>query len=106
MSVEALRKHLLETAATWESAAEIRRERLSWRDAVRGAIKRLSAKHGAKAFTRQQLVDEELDAVVAELGSKGATPAQTLSRILQELRDNGEIDFAGEKGHCQIKHLK
>lgn len=47
---------------------------------------------GSLIFTRQALMDAELDAIVADTGSAGATP-QTLSRELQQLRDAGVIEF-------------
>jgi hypothetical protein len=59
--------------------------RKSWRDAVWEAVKRQSLKNAA--ITRQQLIDRELDSIKKEVDSEGATPAQTLSRVLQDLRD-------------------
>jgi len=38
-------------------------------------------------FTRRQLIDSEIKQIVAETASAGETPDQTLSRVLQELRD-------------------
>ncbi|GAA4025022.1 HNH endonuclease [Sphingomonas swuensis] len=37
-----------------------------------------------------------MEAIVAATASIGATPWQTLSRVLQELRDGGTIEFVGE----------
>ncbi|WP_310498030.1 HNH endonuclease signature motif containing protein [Sandarakinorhabdus sp.] len=37
----------------------------------------------------------DLPAIVAVVGSAGATPAQTLSRVLQDLRDDGVLIFDG-----------
>ena len=106
MSVEELRCHLLQAAATWENVDTDVSGRLGWREAVRAAIKRMSARTKAASFSRQQLVDAELSNIVEDVGSKGITPAQTLSRILQELRDAGEIAFTDDKGLYEIKHLK
>jgi hypothetical protein len=47
------------------------------------------------AFTRAELVQAELDRIKAETSSRGATPEQTLSRELQELRDAGLLIFGG-----------
>jgi len=65
----------------------------SWSEAVESAVRRHVAKTGSRVFTRQALIDEELDAIVADTGSAGATPHQTLSRELQQLRDTGLIEF-------------
>ncbi len=46
--------------------------------------------------TRAELIDTELPRIISEVGSEGATPAQTLSRVLQELRDAGVIIFDGQ----------
>lgn len=65
----------------------------SWSEAVANAVRRHVAKTGSSVFTRQALIESELDAMVAETGSAGATPYQTLSRELQQLRDAGAIEF-------------
>lgn len=65
----------------------------SWSEAVAAAVQRHVAKTGSRIFTRQALIDAELDAIVADTGSAGATPHQTLSRELQQLRDAGALEF-------------
>lgn len=65
----------------------------SWTIAVENAVRRHVAKTGSSIFSRQALIDSQLDAIVAETGSAGATPHQTLSRELQQLRDAGLIEF-------------
>ena len=65
----------------------------SWSEAVADAARRHVAKTGSLIFTRQALIDAELDAIVADTGSAGATPQQTLSRELQQLRDAGVLEF-------------
>lgn len=69
-----------------------------WREAVWKAVQR-RARDGS--VTRAELIEFELDQIVAEVGSKGLTPHQTLSRELQELRDAGVLIFDGE-GHYRI----
>lgn len=69
---------------------------MTWREAVSDAIARLTIRRGSNIFTRQLLLDEELPAIVKAIGSSGKTPAQTLSRVLQELRDTTEIEFVGD----------
>ena len=66
---------------------------LSWSEAVEAAVRRFVDRTGTSVFTRQALIDSELDAIVADTGSAGATPHQTLSRELQQLRDAGIIEF-------------
>lgn len=68
----------------------------SWSDAVEDAIRRHTARTGSAIFTRQELIDAELAAIVAATGSAGVTPHQTLSRELQQLRDAGVIAFADQ----------
>ena len=64
---------------------------MSWSKAVEEAVRRLVASTGSPIFTRQGLIDAELDNIVAAVGSAGATPHQTVSRELQQLRDAGRI---------------
>jgi len=65
----------------------------TWSEAVDAAVRRFVARTGSPVFSRQALIDAELDAIVADTGSAGATPHQTLSRELQQLRDAGIIEF-------------
>jgi putative restriction endonuclease len=60
---------------------------------VTNAVRRHVAETGSPIFTRQALIDSQLDAIVADTGSAGATPHQTLSRELQQLRDTGLLEF-------------
>ena len=64
-----------------------------WVESVEYAIRRLTSRTGNSVFTRQELIDSELERIVSEVGSTGETPQQTLSRVLQELRTQGIIDF-------------
>ena len=47
------------------------------------------------------MIEEELDRIVRETGSRGASPEMTLSRELQQLRDRGEIEFL-TPGHYRL----
>lgn len=67
----------------------------TWRDSVLDALVRVAARHQTEMVDRRRLVTEEIDNIVAETRSIGATPTQTLSRILQELRDERLIEFLG-----------
>jgi len=60
---------------------------------VTDAVRRHVVETGSLIFTRQALIDSQLDAIVADTGSAGATPHQTLSRELQQLRDKGLLEF-------------
>jgi hypothetical protein len=66
-----------------------------WRESVLDTVVRLSSRHGTQTIQRQTLMTEELDRIVEETRSYGATPAQTLSRVLQNLRDEGVLEFLG-----------
>lgn len=73
--------------------------RKTWREAVWDAVQRQAAKN--LMVTRQQLIDHELDTIKAEALSTGATPEQTLSRVLQDLRDQYVLIFDGN-GHYRL----
>ncbi len=60
---------------------------MNWQESVATAVRRLAKQNGSNVFTRQQLIDSELAEIIQEVGSAGETPEQTLSRVLQELRD-------------------
>jgi len=66
-----------------------------WSDAVISAVRRHVQRTGSTIFSRQALIDGEMDAILATTGSAGATPWQTLSRELQQLRDRGLLEFVG-----------
>jgi hypothetical protein len=51
---------------------------------------------------RKQFIDAELSQIVSEVGSQGLTPDQTLSRVLQELRDDGMISFEDDNGYYRL----
>jgi hypothetical protein len=62
-----------------------------WQRAALDGIHRFARRHQTRLIQRLGVITEELPTIVAEAGSKGATPAQTLSRVLQELRRAGII---------------
>lgn len=74
--------------------------RSTWRDAVLNAIYRIADDN--HLFDRTVLIDRELSGIVNETQSSGATPEQTLSRVLQELRDEGVIKFLGGGNYCLV----
>lgn len=71
-----------------------------WRDAALNAIYRTA--NDNHLFDRTVLIDQELSRIVAETQSSGATLEQTLSRVLQELRDEGVIKFLGGGSYCLV----
>ncbi len=66
----------------------------SWKQAVKDAIERYSRRHKTVQIDRGKLLAEEQARMVATTSSVGRTPAQTISRILQELRDDGFLFFS------------
>ena len=74
--------------------------RITWRDAALNAIYRIT--NDAHLFDRTVLIEGELSRIVNETQSSGATPEQTLSRVLQELRDEGVIEFRGGGNYCLV----
>jgi hypothetical protein len=56
-------------------------------------VLREAARSSDGSFTRDSLIRNELSKITAAVGSEGLTPEQTLSRVLQELRDEGFISF-------------
>jgi len=54
-------------------------------------------------FTRQELINEELPRITEETMTAGATPAQTLSRVLQELRDMQLVEFLDNRGTYRLR---
>lgn len=63
-----------------------------WRDLVRAELRRWIAEGRGDVVARQDLLRESLPSLAAEFPD-AATPDQTLSRVLQELRDLGELEF-------------
>jgi len=73
-----------------------------WSEVVEEAVRRHVDSTGHATFTRQQLVDAELNRMVSETGSEGETPHQTLSRELQQLRDSGVLEFVDDRGTYRL----
>jgi hypothetical protein len=75
---------------------------MTWREAVEAAVRRHAAKDPNKIFTRQDLLANEKSRIIADCGGGGETPEQTISRVLQELRDSGVIGFLDDQGSYQL----
>lgn len=74
----------------------------NWSETVETAVRRHAAQAKDSHFTRQSLIDAELDWIISETGSQGATPEMTLSRELQQLRDRGAIEFLDDRGSYRL----
>ena len=68
---------------------------MKWRDVVLNALHRYGQRHGTRSIDRPTFLSEELQPMTVEAGSVGNTPDQTVSRVLQELRDEQLIEFFG-----------
>jgi hypothetical protein len=73
-----------------------------WRDAVLTALRSFSTRHRTRAVERQPFLAEELAGIVNVTESTGLTPDQTLSRHLQELRDDGLVQFLGNGSYLLL----
>lgn len=80
-----------------------RDKRKTWRDAVYAAILRLIKNNQTTEFTRKGIIEQELATIAAEVRSRGETPEQTLSRVLQELKSAGIIEFVDNHGKYRLK---
>jgi len=58
---------------------------LSWKDAVKEAIKKVVKRKGELTFSRQTLIEEEIDYIKEATGTKGTSSKQALSDTLQHL---------------------
>ena len=74
---------------------------MRWQDAVLEAVVRVTTTLGSSQFTRQQLLEHELESLHEATGTLGATPTQTLSRELQALRNKGILEF-GTRGRYTL----
>lgn len=71
----------------------------TWREAVIDSITNLTYKKNSYIFSRQELINKKLEHIIEEVDSHGDTPSQTLSRVLQELRDDNLIEFIDNSGN-------
>lgn len=71
----------------------------TWREAVLNGITRLTKSKESYFFSRQELIQYELDQIAREADTHGETPTQTLSRVLQELRDDNLVEFSDNQGN-------
>jgi hypothetical protein len=77
----------------------------SWREAVLSALERYCKRHQSREVFRARFLAEELDQMVRETLSRGRTPEMTVSRVLQELRDENLVEFL-TPGHYRFHGSK
>jgi DNA-binding IclR family transcriptional regulator len=75
---------------------------MTWREAVEAAVRRHASKSPNRTFNRQDFLAEEQARILSDCGGGGETPQQTISRVLQELRDSGVIKFLDDQGTYQL----
>lgn len=75
-----------------------------WRDVVRRELHRYREQTGFDVVERQDLLDQSLPVLEREFPDAD-TPDQTLSRVLQELRDRDELEFLDYEGTYRILDL-
>lgn len=75
---------------------------MTWREAVEAAVRRQASKRSDRILSRQDLLAEEKARIMSDCGGGGETPDQTISRVLQELRDDGIIRFLDDQGSYQL----
>jgi len=78
---------------------------LSWQAAVKLALNRYSARHKTIQIQRLKFLEEELEPIINDTHKSGQTPKQTISRILQELRDEGFLFFSNNNGEYTLNHV-
>lgn len=67
---------------------------LTWQQAVKAGLVRYAAKNSTAMIERDRFLQQELSRIIADTASAGKTPSQTVSRVLQELRDDGFLFFS------------
>jgi hypothetical protein len=70
----------------------------TWREEVLNQIRILTQEKKDLCFTRQEFIENRLSLVEKAINVKGETPSQTLSRVLQELRDENILEFVNNNG--------
>lgn len=67
---------------------------MTWKLAVKAALLRFAERHKTATVERVHFLAEELPQIVDATGSLGNTPSQTVSRVFQELREDGFLYFS------------
>lgn len=67
---------------------------ITWHESVIAGLRRYTLRNQTSKVERKPFLAQELHTMSVAVGSAGRTPAQTVSRILQELRDQGRLYFS------------
>lgn len=78
---------------------------INWKDAVKNALGRYSSKNATILIKRRDFIVQELERIIKDTGSTGSTPTQTISRILQELRDEQFLFFSDNIGEYVLNSI-
>lgn len=79
---------------------------LTWKNAVLLALQQYSERNSTVKVTREKFIKEEIKNIVADTESLGKTPSQTVSRVLQELRDEKVLFFSKNSGEYILNNIK
>lgn len=77
-----------------------------WLEVVENALQRYSLNNHTIIVERSLFLQQELSAIIAETKTTGKTPEQTVSRILQELREKGGLYFSDMAGTYTLNQGK
>ena len=77
-----------------------------WLEAVQNALQRYSFNNQTIIIQRSLFLKQELPTIIALTKTTGATPEQTVSRVLQELRDKGFLFFSNMAGTYTLNQYK
>lgn len=79
---------------------------LTWKNAVLLALQQYSERNSTVKVTREKFIKEEIKNIVANTESLGKTPSQTVSRVLQELRNEKVLFFSENSGEYILNNIK
>ncbi len=66
---------------------------MQWREAVLSSLKAYCHRRSTRIIERQAFIADQMEDIKRVTESKGTEPAQTLSRVLQDLRDERILEF-------------
>ena len=66
---------------------------MKWSEAVLSSLKAYCDRHDTRVIERQAFIAEEMKHIALATRTSGATPTQTLRRVLQDLRNAGILEF-------------
>lgn len=75
----------------------------SWNLATLEGIMRCTTFFNTDVITYKGIIHTQMSIIVEETQTKGKTPRNTLSRVLQVLRDIGILEFVDNKGTYRVK---